>query len=133
METSVSHLWSRFTRHEDLRIVMIGLDGAGKTTIFYKLKIGETLVLVSTNGPNEENLRYKNIQFLVWDIGGEEKSRVLWYHYYYYYDDTDAIIFVLNSSDMERIEEAKDELHKAANNSSLRNSTSLFLSSQIAM
>ncbi len=49
---------------------MLGLDGAGKSTILYKLKLGEVLSTVPTIGFNVETLEYNNISFTVWDIGG---------------------------------------------------------------
>ena len=53
-----------------LRILMLGLDAAGKTTILYKLKLGESLNSVPTIGFNVEEVKYKNLNFLIWDIGG---------------------------------------------------------------
>lgn len=61
---------------------MIGLDAAGKTTILYKLKLGETTVTIPTIGFNVETVTYKNITFTVWDIGGQEVIRPLWVYYY---------------------------------------------------
>ena len=53
-----------------LRILMLGLDAEGKTTILYKLKLGESLNSVPTIGFNVEEVKYKNLNFLIWDIGG---------------------------------------------------------------
>ncbi len=58
---------------------MLGLDAAGKTTILYKLHIGEVLTTVPTIGFNVEKVQYKNVQFTVWDVGGQEKLRPLWW------------------------------------------------------
>jgi len=60
-------------------------------------------------GFNVETVEYKNISFTVWDVGGQDKIRPLWRHYY---QNTQGIIFVVDSNDRERIEEAKDELMK---------------------
>ena len=54
---------------------MLGLDGAGKTTILYKLKVGEVVNSVPTIGFNMETVEFKNIRFSVWDIGGQDKIR----------------------------------------------------------
>lgn len=86
---------------------MVGLDAAGKTTILYKLKIGEIVTTLPTIGFNVETLEYKNINFTVWDIGGQDKIRPLWRHYF---QNTQGLIFVLDSSDRSRIEEASREL-----------------------
>uniref|UniRef100_UPI00358F1F85 ADP-ribosylation factor 4-like isoform X2 n=1 Tax=Myxine glutinosa TaxID=7769 RepID=UPI00358F1F85 len=87
----------------------VGLDAAGKTTILYKLKLGEVVTTIPTIGFNVENLEYKNISFTVWDVGGQDKIRPLWRHYF---QSTQGVIFVVDSNDRERIEEAVEELHK---------------------
>jgi small GTP-binding protein len=53
-----------------MRILMLGLDAAGKTTILYKLKLGEVVSSVPTIGFNVETVEYKAIKFTVWDVGG---------------------------------------------------------------
>jgi GTPase SAR1 family protein len=49
---------------------MLGLDAAGKTTITYKLKLGETVTTTPTLGFNFETVKYKNVKFNIWDIAG---------------------------------------------------------------
>merc|ERR1711907_45124 len=88
---------------------MVGLDAAGKTTILYKLKLGEVVTTIPTIGFNVETVEYKNISFTVWDVGGQDKIRPLWRHYY---QNTQGIIFVVDSNDRERVGEAKDELNR---------------------
>ena len=56
---------------QEMRILMVGLDAAGKTTILYKLKLGEVVTTIPTIGFNVETVEYKNIEFTVWDIGGQ--------------------------------------------------------------
>ena len=53
---------------------MVGLDAAGKTTILYKLKLGEIVTTIPTIGFNVETVEYKNINFTVWDVGEERKQ-----------------------------------------------------------
>ena len=65
--------------------------------------------LEKTIGFNVETVEYKNISFTVWDVGGQDKIRPLWRHYY---QNTQGLIFVVDSSDRERIQESHDELHK---------------------
>lgn len=88
---------------------MVGLDAAGKTTILYKLKLGEIVTTIPTIGFNVETVEYKNICFTVWDVGGQDKIRPLWRHYF---QNTQGLIFVVDSNDRERISEAQDELSK---------------------
>ena len=59
----------------------LSLDAAGKTTILYKLKLGEIVTTIPTIGFNVETVEYKNINFTVWDVGGQDKIRPLWRHY----------------------------------------------------
>lgn len=94
---------------KDMRILMVGLDSAGKTSILYKLKLGEVVKTIPTIGFNVESIQYKNIDFTVWDVGGQDKIRPLWR---YYYEDTHGIIFVVDSNDTNRFPEARDELHR---------------------
>uniref|UniRef100_A0A3Q7I3F0 ADP-ribosylation factor n=1 Tax=Solanum lycopersicum TaxID=4081 RepID=A0A3Q7I3F0_SOLLC len=55
---------------------MVGLDAAGKTTILYKIKLGEIATTIPTIGFNVETVEYKNKSFTVWDVGGHDKSQV---------------------------------------------------------
>lgn len=91
----------------EIRVVTLGLDGAGKTTILFKLKqdefmqpiptIGEKTLggktplvrgplmkipLLIPEGFNVETVEYKNLKFTIWDVGGKHKLRPLWKHYY---------------------------------------------------
>lgn len=88
---------------------MVGLDAAGKTTILYKLKLGEIVTTIPTIGFNVETVEYKNISFTVWDVGGQDKIRPLWRHYF---QNTQGLIFVVDSNDRERISEACNELNR---------------------
>ncbi|GBE59229.1 ADP-ribosylation factor [Babesia ovata] len=96
---------------------MVGLDASGKTTILYKLKLGEVVTTIPTIGFNVETVEYKNISFTVWDVGGQDKIRPLWKHYY---TNTQAVIFVVDSNDRARIKDAREELHKMMNEDELR-------------
>jgi small GTP-binding protein len=91
----------------DARILMVGLDAAGKTTILYHLKLGEVVTTIPTIGFNVETVSYKNISFTMWDIGGQQRIRALWRHYF---PGTRGIIFVIDSNDTDRMSEAGEEL-----------------------
>ena len=62
----------------EMRVITLGLDGAGKTSILFKLKQNEFVQTIPTIGFNVEELEYKNIKFTVWDVGGLHKIRSLW-------------------------------------------------------
>merc|ERR1712142_929743 len=106
----------------DMRILMVGLDAAGKTTILYKLKLGEIVTTIPTIGFNVETVEYKNISFTVWDVGGQDKIRPLWRHYF---QNTQGLIFVVDSNDRERIGEAREELNRMLNEDELRDAVLL--------
>jgi len=110
-----------------MRILMVGLDAAGKTTVLYKLKLGEVVTTIPTIGFNVETVEYKNINFTVWDVGGQDKIRPLWRHYF---QNTQGIIFVVDSNDRERVGEACEELGKMLNEDELRDAVLLIFANK---
>src|SRR5580704_15603125 len=109
MGQSISSLFKSLFGKQDVRILMVGLDAAGKTTILYKLKLGEIVTTIPTIGFNVETVEYKNLKFTMWDVGGQDKIRPLWRHYF---QNTQGLIFVVDSNDRERVGEASEELSK---------------------
>lgn len=101
---------------------MVGLDAAGKTTILYKLKLGEVVTTIPTIGFNVETVEYKNISFTVWDVGGQDKIRPLWRHYF---QNTQGLIFVVDANDVERMDEARAELTRMLHEEELRDAALL--------
>ncbi|KAK2969635.1 hypothetical protein RJ640_025812 [Escallonia rubra] len=122
MGLSFTKLFSRLFAKKEMRILMVGLDAAGKTTILYKLKLGEIVTTIPTIGFNVETVEYKNISFTVWDVGGQDKIRPLWRHYF---QNTQGLIFVVDSNDRDRVVEARDELHRMLNEDELRDAVLL--------
>ncbi|KAG8138677.1 hypothetical protein E2320_001474 [Naja naja] len=98
---------------KEMRILMVGLDAAGKTTILYKLKLGEIVTTIPTIGFNVETVEYKNISFTVWDVGGQDKIRPLWRHYF--------------QNTQERVNEAREELMRMLAEDELRDAVLLDL------
>merc|ERR1711861_19103 len=115
-------VFSKLVGKKDCRILMVGLDAAGKTTILYKLKLGEVVTTIPTIGFNVETVEDKNIAFTVWDVGGQDKIRPLWRHYY---TNTEGIIFVVDSNDRDRVDEARDELNRMLSEDELRDAVLL--------
>mmetsp|Transcript_7874 Transcript_7874/g.16164 ORF Transcript_7874/g.16164 Transcript_7874/m.16164 type:complete len:183 (-) Transcript_7874:181-729(-) len=103
---------------KEQRIVMVGLDNAGKTTILYQVKMGEVVQTTPTIGFNVETVKRKNLSFSVWDVGGQDQIRGLWRHYFL---NTAAVIFVVDSNDVNRLAEAKAELWKVLESPELEN------------
>ncbi|KAK0149955.1 ADP-ribosylation factor-like protein 4A [Merluccius polli] len=127
---------------QSFHIAILGLDSAGKTTMLYRLRFNEFVNTVPTRGFNAEKVRLSlgshrtSAAFHFWDVGGQEKLRPLWKSYT---RGADGIVFVVDSVDGERMEEAKTELHRivkttenqgvpvlvVANKQDLRNSLAL--------
>ena len=114
--------------NQERRILLVGLDAAGKTTILYKLKLGDTVTTIPTIGFNVETVQYKRLNFTMWDIGGQDRIRPLWRHYY---TGADAVIFVVDANDRDRIEVARDELHKLMGEDELRDAVLLTFANKI--
>lgn len=127
MGLTISSILTRLFGKKQVRILMVGLDAAGKTTILYKLKLGEIVTTIPTIGFNVETVEYKNICFTVWDVGGQDKIRPLWRHYF---QNTQGLIFVVDSNDRERIPEAQDELQKMLNEDELRDAVLLLFANK---
>jgi ADP-ribosylation factor-like protein 1 len=113
----------------------------GKTTILYRLQIGEVVTTIPTIGFNVETVQFKNIKFQVrssrhpirslgffvltlsrfelqvWDLGGQTSIRPYWRCYY---ADTKAVVYVVDSSDRERIGINKAELLAMLNEDELK-------------
>ncbi|KAI9786161.1 MAG: Arf GTPase arl1 [Geoglossum umbratile] len=133
-------LWTK----KEIRILILGLDNAGKTTLLYRLKshilehtqvglqhgvqtqrrltrlgikIGEVVTTIPTIGFNVESVTYKNLNFNVWDLGGQTSIRPYWRCYY---ANTAAVIFVVDSTDIERLGTASEELSAMLNEEELR-------------
>lgn len=152
MGQTISALFANFWRgQQDMRVLMLGLDNAGKTTVLFKLKLGEVTLTIPTVGKfkylfvyivlvwkekltnswicfplgfNVEVVEYKNIRFTVWDVGGQTRIRPLWHHYY---PGTKALIYVVDANDPQRLAEAKEELHEILRSDHLRDTILLVL------
>jgi ADP-ribosylation factor protein 1 len=122
MGSFISRLLQSLFSKREMRILIVGLDAAGKTAILYKLKLGEVVTTIPTIGFNVETVEYKNISFTVWDVGGQDSIRSLWCHYF---QNTRGIIYVVDSNDRGRIEVARDELQRMLNEDELHNAVLL--------
>jgi ADP-ribosylation factor protein 1 len=80
------------------------------------------MTTIPTIGFNVESIDYKNVSLTIWDIGGQDKIRKLWRHYF---SGCNGIIYVVDSSDIDRLELARDELHMLLSNDELRDATLL--------
>ena len=110
---------------EEKRVLFLGLDGAGKTSLLFKMKDDDFKDTTPTVGLNVESIKYKEAQITLWDVSGA--ARKLWKHYY---DKVDGIIFVIDSTDRSRLRIAKAELVKAIADDSLKDVPCLVLANK---
>jgi len=104
----ISRVWAALFSSTEMKVVMVGLNNAGKTTILYQLMLGETVETSPTIGSNVEEVQFKNIKFAIWDIGGQESLRATWASYY---QGAVAVIFVVDATDRDRLPVSKKELY----------------------
>merc|ERR1712216_40261 len=92
---------------QEVRILMLGLDNSGKTSILKRLSDEDITHIMPTQGFNIKSLLHEGFKLNVWDIGGRKTIRPYWKNYF---ENTDALIYVVDSSDRRRLEEAAMEL-----------------------
>ena len=107
---------------KNFKIIILGVQNAGKTTILYKLALGQLVNTKPTIGSNVEEISYNNLAFKAWDLGGQSSMRTVWDAYY---AASDAIIYVVDSVDTSLFEESKTELFKLLEHEELKNSVLL--------
>lgn len=111
MFSLISGFWQCFFAKPKVNVLIIGLDHAGKTTLLEKVKskFGNIPSIPAekippTIGMNLAKIFYRGTQVIIWDLGGQIKMRTMWENYY---DSAHAIVFVVDSADVGRLEEAK--------------------------
>ena len=117
-----------FFEKKEAKILMLGLDAAGKTTILYQFKLGIQVETIPTMGFAFETIQHKNFKMNVWDVAGQANLRTLWKHYF---QNTKGLIFVVDSSDKERMSLAKEELHKIVIDDELKDVAVLLLANKM--
>lgn len=93
----------------EIRILILGLDNAGKTTIVKKLKGEDVNTISPTLGFNIETLEFGGVNLNIWDIGGQISLRAYWKNYF---EETDGLVWVVDSNDKMRLTDCKNEMHK---------------------
>ncbi|CAM9244675.1 unnamed protein product, partial [Heterosigma akashiwo] len=108
-EIIVSVLSSLGLYNRNATIVFLGLDNAGKSTLLHRLTAGAVSSLPPTERPHQEVFQFGTTKFKAWDLGGHETVRYLWDDFS---ADSQGVIFMVDSADFERFEEAKEELQR---------------------
>eukprot|EP01086_Lenisia_limosa_P011774 TRINITY_DN3836_c0_g1_i1.p2 TRINITY_DN3836_c0_g1~~TRINITY_DN3836_c0_g1_i1.p2 ORF type:complete len:196 (-),score=22.52 TRINITY_DN3836_c0_g1_i1:535-1122(-) len=123
-----SSIFSLFNAEKQARILLIGLDNAGKTSLLYKLKTGQVEAYLPTQRPQQQEIKMDGITFTTIDMGGHSHARAIWREYFSF---ADAIVFMVDSTDPERWEEAREELHRMMNDILLDKAPVVVLSNKI--
>jgi len=108
-----------FSSKKEIKLLMVGLDHAGKSTIVSSMQLGKPSPIQTkpTIGYDHEEITFKNFQMKMWDISGQTKYRELWKHYF---EGMNGIIFVIDATDKERFPEAKEEFQRLLSEQDLK-------------
>ncbi len=107
------------------KVLFLGLDNAGKSTLLFQMKDNQFKDTVPTVGLNVESIKYRGMNFTLWDVSGQATR--LWKHYF---DKINAVIFVVDSSDREKMQKANEELHKVIDDPELSNAPVLIFANK---
>eukprot|EP01018_Ginkgo_biloba_P010583 Gb_16514 [translate_table: standard] len=114
-------------KEKEMRILMVGLDNAGKTTIVMRINGEDTSNISPTLGFNIKTIEYKSYRLNIWDVGGQKTIRSYWRNYY---EQTEGLVWVVDSSDLRRLDDCKDELHNLLKEERLSGSSLLILANK---
>ncbi|XP_036404208.1 ADP-ribosylation factor-like protein 2 [Megalops cyprinoides] len=95
-------------KEREMRLLMLGLDNAGKTTILKKFNGEDVSTISPTLGFNIKTLEHRGFKLNIWDVGGQKSLRSYWRNYF---ESTDGLVWVVDSADRLRLEDCRQELN----------------------
>lgn len=114
-------------KEKEMRILMVGLDNSGKTTIVLKINGEDTSVISPTLGFNIKTITYQKYTLNIWDVGGQKTIRSYWRNYF---EQTDGLVWVVDSSDLRRLDDCKMELDNLLKEERLSGASLLILANK---
>ncbi|XP_010263650.1 PREDICTED: ADP-ribosylation factor-like protein 2 isoform X2 [Nelumbo nucifera] len=111
-------------KEKEMRILMVGLDNSGKTTIVLRINGEDTSVISPTLGFNIKTIKYT---LNIWDVGGQRTIRSYWRNYF---EQTDGLVWVVDSSDVRRLDDCKMELDNLLKEERLSGASLLILANK---
>lgn len=114
-------------KEREVRLLILGLDNAGKTTILRKFCGEDINQIEPTLGFNIKTLEHRSYKLNIWDVGGQRTIRAYWRNYF---ESTDGIVWVVDSSDKARMETCRDELFSLLNEEKLAGASLLILANK---
>ena len=112
---------------KEMRVLMLGLDNAGKTTALLSFCGEDVAEIPPTVGFNIKTIRVREFTVNIWDVGGQRSIRAFWRNYF---DSTDGLIWVVDSTDRQRINDCKTALNTVLGEERLRGSSLLILANK---
>ncbi|KAJ9088349.1 ADP-ribosylation factor-like protein 2, variant 2 [Entomophthora muscae] len=114
-------------KEKEIRILMLGLDNAGKTTILKKINGEPTDTISPTLGFNIKTFIHGDYKLNFWDVGGQKSLRSYWKNYF---ENTDGLVWVIDATDRQRLSDCKKELFDLLNQERLVGATLLVLANK---
>ena len=112
---------------KELRLLMVGLDNAGKTTIVKRINGEDVSTISPTLGFNIKTMSFLGYRLNIWDVGGQKTLRSYWRNYY---EATDGLVWVVDSADGRRMHDCKEELHTLLSEEKLAGASLLILANK---